>query len=87
MVGGGPTGVEFAGELTDFLADELTILYPHLAKFIRIVLVNSGASILNAFDSALQVNMHIHSLVIYGLSNVLPPLTPCHYSRQSELGP
>ena len=55
VVGGGPTGVEFAGELTDFLADELQGLYPHLAKFIRIVLVNSGTSILSAFDSVLQV--------------------------------
>ena len=70
VIGGGPTGVEFAGELTDFISDELKILYPHLAKYIRIVLVNSGASILNAFDSALQVD-HACSQYTFSLGNTL----------------
>ena len=33
IVGGGPTGVEFAGELTDFLFNEISKTYPHLKDF------------------------------------------------------
>jgi len=36
VVGGGPTGVELAGELTDFLQKEGRQQYPHLTKFISV---------------------------------------------------
>lgn len=35
IVGGGPTGVEVAGELTDFIANDLAKLYPERAKAMR----------------------------------------------------
>ncbi len=35
IVGGGPTGVEVAGELTDFIANDLAKLYPDRAKAMR----------------------------------------------------
>ena len=34
-VGGGPTGVEFCGELFDFIHQDVAKNYPHLAKFVR----------------------------------------------------
>ena len=30
VVGGGPTGVEFTGGLSDFIQEELLVLYPNL---------------------------------------------------------
>lgn len=54
VVGGGPTGVEFVAELCDFIKDELTTIYPHLQSHVKITLINSGPSVLNAFDTALQ---------------------------------
>ena len=54
IVGGGPTGVEFAGELTDFLREDLARIYPRLLPHSRVILLNSGANILTAFDLILQ---------------------------------
>lgn len=42
IVGGGPTGVEFAGELSDLIRHELTRAYPRLAPHARIVLLQSA---------------------------------------------
>ncbi|XP_071710087.1 external alternative NAD(P)H-ubiquinone oxidoreductase B2, mitochondrial-like [Rutidosis leptorrhynchoides] len=50
VVGGGPTGVEFAAELHDFLHEDLLKLYPDLKKYISITLLEAGAHILNMFD-------------------------------------
>lgn len=36
IVGGGPTGVEFAGELCDFVNQDLARMYPKRAKSIRL---------------------------------------------------
>lgn len=35
IVGGGPTGVEVAGELSDFIARDLDKLYPERARAMR----------------------------------------------------
>ncbi|KAI4338704.1 hypothetical protein MLD38_023729 [Melastoma candidum] len=40
IVGGGPTGVEFAAELHDFIQEDIVRIYPMLKEFIRISLVN-----------------------------------------------
>ncbi|KAK9051984.1 hypothetical protein SSX86_028612 [Deinandra increscens subsp. villosa] len=50
VVGGGPTGVEFAAELHDFLYEDLTNLYPDLKKYMMITLLEAGDHILNMFD-------------------------------------
>ncbi|CAH1414520.1 external alternative NAD(P)H-ubiquinone oxidoreductase B3, mitochondrial [Lactuca sativa] len=50
VVGGGPTGVEFAAELHDFLHEDLIKLYPDLEKYISITLLEAGDHILNMFD-------------------------------------
>ena len=39
VVGGGPTGVEYAGELHDFLVEDLAQWYPEFADKIKITLV------------------------------------------------
>ena len=54
VVGGGATGVEYVGELSDFLLDALTRLYPQLARFARVILVHSGPTLLPQFDPPLR---------------------------------
>ncbi|KAJ2024271.1 NADH:ubiquinone oxidoreductase, partial [Coemansia sp. S3946] len=53
VVGGGPTGVEFAGELHDLIADDLSRWVPELASKIRITLVESLPNVLPSFDKKL----------------------------------
>ncbi|KAK4529179.1 hypothetical protein CCYA_CCYA01G0036 [Cyanidiococcus yangmingshanensis] len=54
VVGGGPTGVEFAGELHDFLVEDAVKYYKKLLKDVQVTLLQSGQTILNQFDKSLQ---------------------------------
>ncbi|GLJ33096.1 hypothetical protein SUGI_0666040 [Cryptomeria japonica] len=54
VVGGGPTGIEFAAELHDFIHDDLLKLYPSLKEFVKITVVQSGDHILNMFDQRIS---------------------------------
>mmetsp|Transcript_21762 Transcript_21762/g.49529 ORF Transcript_21762/g.49529 Transcript_21762/m.49529 type:complete len:582 (-) Transcript_21762:42-1787(-) len=54
VVGGGPTGCEFCGELSDFVQNDLRRFYPKLAKYVRIVLVQRGKALLPMFGPELQ---------------------------------
>ncbi|MDX2129331.1 MAG: FAD-dependent oxidoreductase [Chloroherpetonaceae bacterium] len=55
VVGGGPTGVEFAAELSDFLEDELTYTYPQLISSSSLTIVEAGKQLLNLFDEKLSL--------------------------------
>ncbi|KAJ9136238.1 hypothetical protein P3X46_033333 [Hevea brasiliensis] len=50
VVGGGPTGVEFAAELHDFVNEDLVKLYPAAKDFVKITLLEAADHILNMFD-------------------------------------
>ncbi|PAN22710.1 hypothetical protein PAHAL_4G039500 [Panicum hallii] len=50
VIGGGPTGVEFAAELHDFLVEDLVKLYPAIQELVKITIIQSGEHILNMFD-------------------------------------
>ncbi len=54
VCGGGPTGVEFAAELHDFLSDDLGRTYPHLRGYAVITLVEAMKDILGSFDEKLR---------------------------------
>ncbi|XP_050248180.1 external alternative NAD(P)H-ubiquinone oxidoreductase B1, mitochondrial-like [Quercus robur] len=54
IVGGGPTGVEFAAELHDFLEEDLVKLYPAVKDLVRITVIQSGDHILNTFDERIS---------------------------------
>jgi NADH:ubiquinone reductase (non-electrogenic) len=54
VVGGGPTGVEFAAELHDFLTEDLVDSYPAMIPDVEITLLEAGNAILNSFDAALS---------------------------------
>ncbi|KAG0008496.1 NADH:ubiquinone oxidoreductase [Entomortierella chlamydospora] len=53
VVGGGPTGVEYAAELHDFLKDDLELWYPELADKLKITLVEALPNVLPMFSSQL----------------------------------
>ena len=51
---GGPSGVEFAAELHDFLRDDVSVKFPHLDKEeIRITLFDALPHVLPMFDQKL----------------------------------
>ena len=54
VVGGGPTGVEFAAELNDFVREDLVKWYPNLTGEVQITLLEATKQILSAFDSRLS---------------------------------
>jgi NADH:quinone reductase (non-electrogenic) len=54
VCGGGPTGVEFAAELNDFLVEDLRRSYPQLVPEAKITLVEAANVILSTFDEKLQ---------------------------------
>ncbi|KAG9010273.1 NADH:ubiquinone oxidoreductase [Tulasnella sp. 427] len=53
VVGGGPTGVEFSGELHDFIKDDLRSWYPELADKLKITLVEALPNVLPMFSREL----------------------------------
>ena len=70
VVGAGATGVEFAGELTDFLRDTVRRFYPQLEPIARVLLIHSGPSILPQFDTLLR-DAALRSLTDRGVEVVL----------------
>lgn len=54
VVGGGPTGVEFAAELHDFLEEDLHNAFGELMPDVRITLLEASKNLLNAFDQKLS---------------------------------
>ena len=53
IIGGGPTGMEFAAELSDLISEDLTKLYPELVKKVKIVVRDVAPTILSMFDEKL----------------------------------
>ncbi|KAK3313844.1 pyridine nucleotide-disulfide oxidoreductase-domain-containing protein [Apodospora peruviana] len=53
IVGGGPTGIEYAAELHDLIYDDLATIYPDLLKFVRITVYDVAPKVLPMFDQAL----------------------------------
>ncbi|KAG0469854.1 hypothetical protein HPP92_016554 [Vanilla planifolia] len=50
IVGGGPTGVEFAAELHDFVVEDLSKLYPSVYDLVKITVIGADEHILTMFD-------------------------------------
>lgn len=62
VVGGGPTGVEFAAELHDFAVDELSKWFLELRPSVRITLIEASKDILSSFDASLSAYAKKHFL-------------------------
>ncbi|KAI9332294.1 hypothetical protein DFJ73DRAFT_954544 [Zopfochytrium polystomum] len=55
VAGGGPTGVEFAAGLYDFIHEDIAKHFPELLPFVKVSLIQSGEHILNAFAEAISI--------------------------------
>ncbi|KAK5664216.1 hypothetical protein OQA88_432 [Cercophora sp. LCS_1] len=53
IVGGGPTGIEFAAELHDLIHEDLAPVYPELLPFVKITVYDVAPKVLPMFDQAL----------------------------------
>ncbi|XWW96966.1 hypothetical protein V2A60_004946 [Cordyceps javanica] len=53
IVGGGPTGIEFAAELHDLVHEDLAKLYPSLVPFVRVTVYDIAPKVLPMFDQTL----------------------------------
>ncbi|KAL6992636.1 Internal alternative NAD(P)H-ubiquinone oxidoreductase A1, mitochondrial [Sarracenia purpurea var. burkii] len=53
VIGGGPTGVEFSGELSDFIMRDVSERYAHVKNYIRVTLIEAN-EILSSFDVGLR---------------------------------
>jgi NADH:ubiquinone reductase (non-electrogenic) len=53
VVGGGPTGVEFSGELSDFIMKDVRQRYAHVKDDIHVTLIEAR-DILSSFDDRLR---------------------------------
>jgi len=54
VVGGGPTGVEFAAELHDFFEEDLKKYFPKILPFASITIIQSSDHILNTYDKKIS---------------------------------
>ncbi|OIT00844.1 PREDICTED: internal alternative NAD(P)H-ubiquinone oxidoreductase A1, mitochondrial-like [Nicotiana attenuata] len=54
VVGGGPTGVEFSGELSDFIMRDVHQRYAHVKDYIHVTLIEAN-EILSSFDDRLRI--------------------------------
>ncbi|ORZ35087.1 pyridine nucleotide-disulfide oxidoreductase-domain-containing protein [Catenaria anguillulae PL171] len=50
VVGGGPTGIEYAGELHDFIQDEVNKWYPEMTPKVQITLIEALPNVLPMFS-------------------------------------
>lgn len=53
VVGGGPTGVEFAGELQDFFEEDIKRLVPHISPHFKVTLIEALPNVLPSFSKQL----------------------------------
>jgi NADH dehydrogenase FAD-containing subunit len=53
IVGGGPTGMEFAAELHDLIKEDMVILYPKLAPKVDITVYDVAPTVLSMFEEKL----------------------------------
>lgn len=53
VVGGGPTGMEFAAELSDLVTEDMSKLYPTLAAKVGITVYDVAPTVLSMFDEKL----------------------------------
>ncbi|RYC60498.1 hypothetical protein CHU98_g5728 [Xylaria longipes] len=53
VVGGGPTGIEFAAELHDLVRDDLSKTYPDMIEFVNITVYDVAPKVLPMFDQKL----------------------------------
>ena len=78
VIGAGPTGIEFASELRDFIEQDGPKYYPNLLKYVSIKVIEASNTILAPFDKSLQEE---------AIGQFLKPTSVRYDSRVAELIP
>jgi len=60
VVGGGPTGVEFCGEMSDFIKQDLSKRYPKIAEHFKVSLVEALPGLLTMFHKSVGSYVQSH---------------------------
>ncbi|GFQ06356.1 internal alternative NAD(P)H-ubiquinone oxidoreductase a2 mitochondrial [Phtheirospermum japonicum] len=79
VIGGGPTGVEFSGELSDFIMRDVRQRYAHVKNYIRVTLIEAN-EILSSFDVGLREYATKH-LTKYGVRLVRGVVKEVHADK------
>ncbi|KAL6567442.1 tubulin alpha 1 [Orobanche gracilis] len=79
VIGGGPTGVEFSGELSDFIMRDVRQRYTHVKNYIRVTLIEAN-EILSSFDVGLRQYATKH-LTKYGVRLVRGVVKEVHADK------
>ncbi|GER53046.1 internal alternative NAD(P)H-ubiquinoneoxidoreductase A1 [Striga asiatica] len=79
VIGGGPTGVEFSGELSDFITRDVRQRYAHVKNYIRVTLIEAN-EILSSFDVGLRQYATKH-LTKYGVRLVRGVVKEVHSDK------
>jgi NADH:ubiquinone reductase (non-electrogenic) len=64
VVGGGPTGVEFAAEVADFVNSDVKRSFPMVSEHLKVTLVEAQVDLLSMFDKSIgdHVKKHLESV-------------------------
>ncbi|XAR59124.1 NADH:ubiquinone reductase (non-electrogenic) [Bertholletia excelsa] len=79
VIGGGPTGVEFSGELSDFIIRDVKERYAHVKNYIRVTLIEAN-EILSSFDAGLRqyATKHLNRCGVRLVRGVVKEVHPRH---------
>jgi NADH:ubiquinone reductase (non-electrogenic) len=69
IIGGGPTGVELTGEITDFIRGDINRYFPSISSLIKVTLIEGTSRLLGPFDPRMAGK--IMSLIFYIFINHL----------------
>ncbi|KAF5760654.1 putative NADH:ubiquinone reductase (non-electrogenic) [Helianthus annuus] len=79
VIGGGPTGVEFSGELSDFIVRDVYQRYAHVKNYVCVTLIEAN-EILSSFDVGLRQYATKH-LTKYGVRLVRGVVKEVHAKK------
>ena len=75
IVGAGPTGIEFAAELLDFIEEDGSRFYKDVLKYVRIKVVEAAPSILRPFEDGMKdeaIHRLTRAIEIEGIGTIQP---------------
>ncbi|GJN11357.1 hypothetical protein PR202_ga29541 [Eleusine coracana subsp. coracana] len=85
VVGGGPTGVEFSGELSDFIVRDVRERYSHVKDDVKVTLIEAN-EILSSFDVSLRqyATNHLSKYGVNLVRGVVKNVTPTEITLSDD---
>ncbi|GJN32742.1 hypothetical protein PR202_gb21265 [Eleusine coracana subsp. coracana] len=85
VVGGGPTGVEFSGELSDFIVRDVRERYSHVKDDVKVTLIEAN-EILSSFDVGLRqyATKHLSKYGVNLVRGVVKNVTPTEITLSDD---